>query len=270
MMLCLKARTFFSPSFSHTFSPPKHLKPSFCFKPYTQSSPPSKPAINIKMSSETIEHVVLFKVKENTDPSKVNAMVSGLNGLISLDQVLHLTAGPVLRTRSQPLTFTHILHSRYKSKDDLASYSAHPSHVSVVKENVLPIMEDIMAVDWISDGPDDVHAYTVPPGSAIKLTLLKLKENLGEDVKSEIFRVINGIKDNFPQISQISFGENFSPARAKGYSLASLAVFPGVTELEAVDSNHEFVNSQKEKVRDYLESVVVVDYVIPSPQPASL
>ncbi len=93
---------------------------------------------------------------------------------------------------------------------------------------------------------------------------------MGEDVKSEIFRVINGIKDNFPQISQISFGENFSPARAKGYSLASLAVFPGVTELEAVDSNHEFVNSQKEKVRDYLESVVVVDYVIPSPQPASL
>lgn len=112
--------------------------------------------------------------------------------------------------------------------------------------------------------------YSVPSGSAVKLSLLKLKENLGEDVKSEIFRAIKGIKDSFPQISQISYGENFSPARAKGYTLASLAVYPGVSELEAVDSNHEFVNSQKDKVRDYLESVVVVDYVVPSPQPASL
>ncbi|KAK7820087.1 stress-response a/b barrel domain-containing protein up3, partial [Quercus suber] len=135
---CLKARTLFSPSFSNTFSPPKRLPH---LKPYTQS-PPSKPTTNIKMSLETIEHVVLFKVKDNTDPSKVNAM--------------------------------------------------------------------------------------------------------------------------------ISYGENFSPARAKGYTLASLAVYPGVSELKAVDSNHEFVNSQKDKVRDYLESVVVVDYVVPSPQSASL
>jgi len=67
-------------------------------------------------------------------------------------------------------------------------------------------------------------------------------------------------------------------ARAKGFvfkpkinfSLASLAVFPGVSEMEAVDSNEELVNSQKEKVRDYLDSVVVVDYVIPPPQSASL
>ncbi|KAL0015044.1 hypothetical protein SO802_002113 [Lithocarpus litseifolius] len=269
-MLCLKARTRFSPSFSNTSSPPVrllHLKPSFSFKPYTQS-PPSKPTTSIKMSSETIEHVVLFKVKDNTDPSKVNAMVNGLNALISLEQVVHITAGPVLRTRSQPLTFTHVLHSRYKSKDDLAAYSAHPSHVSVVKENVLPIIDDIMAVDWVSS--DEGHVCSVPSGSAVKLTLLKLKENLGEDVKSEIFRAIKGIKDSFPQISQISYGENFSPARAKGYTLASLAVYPGVSELEAVDSNHEFVNSQKDKVRDYLESVVVVDYVVPSPQSASL
>ncbi|XP_050270113.1 stress-response A/B barrel domain-containing protein UP3 [Quercus robur] len=271
-MLCLKARTLFSPSFSNTFSPPirlPHLKPSFSFKLYTQS-PPSKPTTNIKMSLETIEHVVLFKVKDNTDPSKINAMVNGLNALISLEQVVHITAGPVLRTRSQPLTFTHVLHSRYKSKDDLAAYSAHPSHVSVVKENVLPIVDDIMAVDWVSSSDDEGHVYSVPSGSAVKLTLLKLKENLGEDVKSEIFRAIKGIKDSFPQISQISYGENFSPARAKGYTLASLAVYPGVSDLEAVDSNHEFVNSQKDKVRDYLESVVVVDYVVPSPQSASL
>ena len=152
------------------------------------------------MSSETIEHVVLFKVKDNTDPSKVNAMVNGLNALISLEQVVHLTTGPVLCTRSQPLTFTHDLYSRYRSKDDLAAYSAHPSHVSVVKENLFPIIDDIMTVDWVSSS-DEVHVYLVPSGSAVKLTLLKLKENLGEDVKFEIFRAIKWIKDSFRHIS---------------------------------------------------------------------
>jgi hypothetical protein len=91
---------------------------------------------------------------------------------------------------------------------------------------------------------------------------------------SEILRVIKGIKGKFSQIDQITGGENFSAARAKGFvfkpktkfSLESLAVFPGVSEMEAMDSNLELENSQKEKVRDFVDSVLVVDYVVPSPQ----
>ncbi|KAE7998477.1 hypothetical protein FH972_003021 [Carpinus fangiana] len=265
-MLSLKARTLFAPPFSLAFPHPKHLsivKSSFSFKLAAKMSSSSS-------SQSVVEHVVLFKVKENTEPSKVNAMVSNLNGLVSLDQVLHITAGPVHRTASSPIAFTHALHSRYKTKDDLAGYSAHPRHVSVVKESVLPIVEDIMAVDWIGNGDDQDLLVAPPPGSALRLTFLKLKEGLGEEVKSEILGVIKGLKGKFSQIDQITCGENFSPARAKGYSLASLAVFPGVSEMEAVDSNEQLVNSQKEKVRDYLDSVVVIDYVIPPPQSASL
>lgn len=218
--------------------------------------------------STVIEHVVLFKVKDNTDPSKVNAMVTGLNGLISLDQVLHITAGPLVRTRSPLSNFTHMLHSRYSSKDDLSAYSAHPSHVGVVKEHVVPICDDIMAVDWIAtafQGP-----VVVPPGSAMRVSFLKLKENVPEEGKSEVLGVIEGIKESFEGIDQITCGENFSPARAKGFSIASLSVFPGLSEMESVDSKEELVNLHKEKVRDYLEGVIVVDYVVPSSQPASL
>lgn len=88
--------------------------------------------------------------------------------------------------------------------------------------------------------------------------------------KREILGVIGGIKDIFPSIDQISFGENFSPARAKGFSIASIAILPGLSELEALDSNSELVNLQKDKVRDLLDSVIVLDYVIPKPQNASL
>ncbi|KAK7265419.1 hypothetical protein RJT34_33039 [Clitoria ternatea] len=217
----------------------------------------------IKMSSsQTVEHIVLFKVKENTEESKVNAMVNGLNSLVSLDQVQHLSVGPLLRNRSSSLTFTHMLHSRYNSKQDLEAYSAHPSHVTVVKGNVLPIIDDIMAVDWIAD---DLSAHLVPPqGSAIRVSFLKLKDDAPRD---QVLGVVRELPQSFKQITQLSCGENFSPARAKGFSIASLAVFPGPSELEAVDSNEELLNYQKDKVRDHIESVVCVDYVVP-PSPA--
>ncbi|KAL4589432.1 hypothetical protein LXL04_002339 [Taraxacum kok-saghyz] len=222
----------------------------------------------IRMSAQEhiVEHVVLFKVKPDVDSSKVAAMISGLNGLTSLDLTVHLTSGQLLRSRSSSLTFTHMLHSRYRSKEDLREYAAHPEHVRVVTENIKPIIDDIMAVDWISNGA----SVSPKPGSAMRLTFLKLKENLGENEKARVLEVIGGIKDQFQAIEQLSLGENFSHDRAKGYTIASIAVLPGPADLEALDSNVELVKLQKEKVRDSIESVVVVDYVIPSPQVANL
>ncbi|XP_059633202.1 stress-response A/B barrel domain-containing protein UP3 [Cornus florida] len=268
-MVCLTPRAvahFLSaPSPLTSSSSSSRLRPLLQhFKPYnTIRSPPS-----IKMSTQIIEHIVLFKVKPDTDPSKVTAMVNGLNALSSLPQVLHLTTGPLLRNRSSAFTFTHMLHSRYNSKDDLNAYTAHPSHLAVVGESVRPICEDIMAVDWVVD---DLSSPLVPrSGSAMRVTFLKLKECLEEKEKGEILGVIGGIKERFGSIDQLSLGENFSPARAKGFSIASIALFPGLSELEALDSNVELVNAEKEKVRDLLESVIVLDYVIPAPQSASL
>ncbi|KAL5571706.1 hypothetical protein UlMin_021303 [Ulmus minor] len=273
MAICsvLGPTQFFSSPVSHTFSSSKHilnLKPSsLFFKPHSRnlSSPLST---RIMASTQTIEHVVLLKVKENTDPSNVNAMVNGLNGLSSLDPVLHLSAGPILRYRSSSFNFTHILHSRYNSKEDLNAYSQHPNHVGVAKELVFPICEDIMAVDWVAENLDGQVSPT--PGSALQFTFLKLKENVGEETQLGILGVIKGIKDSFGQIHQLTCGENFSPGRAKGFSIASVAVFPGVGELEAVDSNLELENFQKEKVREFLEGVIVVDYTVPLPQSSSL
>lgn len=254
MLTMLRLRTpLLSNPFSLTFSPSRQLR-KVQARPFRSS---------IKMtSSKTVEHIVLFKVKEETEASKVSEMVNGLNSLLPLDTVLHLSVGPLLRNRSSSLTFTHMLHSRYKSKEDLQAYSAHPSHVTVVKENVLPIIDDIMAVDWIAD---DLTTVVPPPGSALRVSFLKLKEGAAGD---HVLGVVKGIPESFKQISELSVGENFSPERAKGFSIASLAVFAGPAELEAVDSNQELVNYQKDKVRDQIESVVVVDYVVPLPPPA--
>ncbi|KAL5572394.1 hypothetical protein UlMin_021991 [Ulmus minor] len=206
-------------------------------------------------SSEIIEHVVLFKLKHNTDPSDSTSMITKLNALISLDEVLHLTAGPLLRVRSTSHNFTHILHSRYTSKSDLVAYAVHPRHQSAVKENA-NLVDDIMAVDWISN--DLPGPVSLPPGSAMRVSLLKLKEDLGEEAKSEILERIRGIREESEGLSQYSFGENFSPERAKGFSMAFLEVFSSQKEMEAVDLKHE------DKFKDYLDSFVELSYEVSS------
>lgn len=219
--------------------------------------------------AQIIEHIVLFKVNPAADPAAVNAMITNINGLKSLDPVLHISAGPVSRSRSSSLTFTHLLHSRYRSKADLSSYSDHPTHLSVVANHVKPVVDDVMAVDWIAE--DFSGSVTPPPGSALRLTVLKLKEDAGEGGKNEVLKVLRGIKEKFPSIEQLTVGENFSPGRNKGFSICSIGVFKGTEELEGLDSESERANEEKDKVREFLDDVLVLDFAVAATvQPANL
>ncbi|KAF3323434.1 Stress responsive A/B Barrel domain-containing protein [Carex littledalei] len=215
-------------------------------------------------TSSTIEHFVLFKLRSSTDPSKVDNMLSSLRALSSLPAVSHLSVGPVLRLRSSAaseLAFTHLLHSRYESKEKLLEYADDPAHVNVVKECVLPIADDIMAVDWVAEG---LVPGPVAPGSAIRLTLAKLKE--GSDA-SQLKSALASAKDAAAGATLVSYGENFSPARAKGYSFGMLAAFPGVDDLEKLEGGQ--LETIKEKLRPILESVIVLDFVVSEPPPSA-
>ncbi|XP_009107204.1 stress-response A/B barrel domain-containing protein UP3 [Brassica rapa] len=199
--------------------------------------------------SQIIEHIVLFKVKDDADSDKIDAMVNGLNSLATIDQVLYLSAAPIHRLSSTS-AFTHVLHSRYRSKEDLSAYVAHPDHLRVV-EATMPIWEDIMSVDWIAD---QVPRVLKPPGGSVtKVTLLKVKENVTDETKKEIMKVVK------EESREISVGENFSPARAKGFSIGSVAYFKDLGEVEA---HEELV---KEKVGGYVEDTIVVEFLVPPP-----
>ncbi|KAG4959210.1 hypothetical protein JHK87_035843 [Glycine soja] len=197
-----------------------------------------------------IEHVVLFKVKEDVAPSEADTMVERINSLASLEQLLHLTVGPLFRIRTSPpsLKFTHFFHTRFNSKDDLRSYVAHPAHVAVVKANT-PLVDDAMALDWLSEVPGGT---VPPPGSALRVTFFKLKEGVEDRVKDEIVGAMRGFQREFKQAIQLTCGGNFSPARAKGFSIASLEVFPGLSELEAAKELGDY--HKNEKIKEHLES----------------
>ncbi|KAK9131358.1 hypothetical protein Sjap_011845 [Stephania japonica] len=186
-------------------------------------------------------------------------MVSSLAGLTALPQVQHLSVGPILKTHSP---FTHLLHSRYSSKHDLASYSSHPDHLSAVRSSVLPICLDILAVDWLSPHRPP---SPIPPGSAIRLTLMKAKE---DGAVGEVLGLIGGFEGRIAAggLLELSFGQNFSPARAQGFGIASIAVFKGLGDLEALDSG--VLEDENVKVRGFLESVIDVDFVVPGGLPS--
>lgn len=124
-----------------------------------------------------------------------------------------------------------------------------------------------MAVDWVAQIPETGSGLEA--GAAMRVKFIKLKEGLGETEKGELLKVVGGLDEKINGIEQLSFGENFSPARAKGFSIASIGVFPGLSELDAADQNVE-IAKEKDKVRDYIDSLVIVDYVVPSAQSASL
>nr|GEU64123.1 hypothetical protein [Tanacetum cinerariifolium] len=47
---------------------------------------------------------------------------------------------------------THMLDTRCRSIDDLRMYNrVHPERLRLRMENVRPIVDDVMAVDWISN-----------------------------------------------------------------------------------------------------------------------
>ncbi|KAG6431660.1 hypothetical protein SASPL_109742 [Salvia splendens] len=192
--------------------------------------------------SQIIEHVVLLKAKPSADPSAVNEMIRNLNGLATLDSVLHISAGPVSRCRSTSLTFTHMLHSRYRSKSDLASYTHDPVHVAVVAGYVKPVVDDVMAVDWVAED------FSGP--------VMKVKDKSG---KGEVLEIARGMKGKFDAIEQLTAGENFSPERSKGFSIASIAV---VKELEALGVVSDVVS-------EHFDDVVVLDYAVPAQKPAA-
>ncbi|CAI9100694.1 OLC1v1037850C1 [Oldenlandia corymbosa var. corymbosa] len=205
---------------------------------------------------QIVELLVIFKIKPGADP----AIVDSLNSLASLDSVLHLAAGPLINCRSS-LNFTHILHSRFASKEDLEKFYQDPDHHVVVNQ-VKPFLEDIMVVDWVHS----TDSVAIPPGSTMRATILKLKEDLGDDEKNQLLEALGLLKDkSTSSIEVLSFGENNTPARAKGFSVPVITVFKDVNELEGFQSEWESPENEHRHlvIKPKVDEELVLDVVFP-------
>lgn len=117
-----------------------------------------------------------------------------------------------------------------------------------------------MALDWKNENLD--RADSGSSGSAMRVQLVKLKERVGEREREEVMEVIGGVEGKVEGLSGVSYGVNFTPGRAKGFGIGCIGFFDGVRELgEGVRS--EVVEKEKERIRGYVDGVIVADYVLP-------
>lgn len=107
-----------------------------------------------------------------------------------------------------------------------------------------------MVVDWIAD--EFAGPVIVPPGSALRVTILKLKDEEGGRRGG-----VEYLKEKLDSIEEATAGENFSPERAKGFSICSMAVFRGEEELGSA-----LLSSEMERK---VEEMVMLDFTVEAP-----
>ncbi len=104
------------------------------------------PAMTTPNNGPKVQHLVLFRVRQDASPAQVEAMLAGLRGLASIDGVEEMAVGASFGERSAG--FTHALSARFRDRSALAAYGPHPAHQKVVHELLRPINEQTIVVDY--------------------------------------------------------------------------------------------------------------------------
>jgi hypothetical protein len=100
------------------------------------------------MGTSFIEHVVLFRFKEDVTPAQRHAMYEGLRGLkASVPGIIDLTVGDNFTDRGKGYACGLVVRLAVS----LDAYQNHPEHQRVLQTLIKPIVADVIAVDYHSD-----------------------------------------------------------------------------------------------------------------------
>jgi hypothetical protein len=94
-----------------------------------------------------IEHVVLFKLKIDAPETKKMELMKSLLALQgTIAGILSASAGVNFSARAQG--YTHAFVARFEDRAALDHYISHPAHVAVVEQQVKPLSDGVLAVDY--------------------------------------------------------------------------------------------------------------------------
>lgn len=95
----------------------------------------------------SIQHVVMFRFNEGTDPSTIDEMATGLRRLPGLiPQIATYVLGPDLGLSDGSWDFA--LSARFASVADFETYRAHPEHMAVITDLIEPITAERRSVQF--------------------------------------------------------------------------------------------------------------------------
>ena len=102
---------------------------------------------NVNPQPGEIMHVVLIKWRSDAHSDRITAAVQGLLGLRDkIDGILELTCGDNFSVRAQG--FQTGLVVRLRDRAALEAYGPHPAHQDVLNKLIVPIREDVIALDY--------------------------------------------------------------------------------------------------------------------------
>lgn len=94
-----------------------------------------------------IDHLVLFRWRDGAPQESIDAAIEGLRGLKDqIPGIVDLTCGVNFCDRAKGY---HVgLFVRFTDRAALEAYGPHAAHQRVVQELLVPIREDVIALDF--------------------------------------------------------------------------------------------------------------------------
>lgn len=94
-----------------------------------------------------VQHIVLFKWREDASPGDIAKAVKALKALKDeIPGIVDLTVGDNFNNRSQGYQCGLVV--RFEDSSALEEYGAHPAHQAVIQNLIAPIRVEVIAVDY--------------------------------------------------------------------------------------------------------------------------
>lgn len=217
-----------------------------------------------KKRGKVVEHVVLFKAKEEAGKDVLKKMMDGLWSLqYRIPNVLYIDVGEAMDEEKDSKGYTHALFVRLRDQEALEAYAKHPQHLDVVENLVKPNVVGILALDYMGAVSDDIGP-TFHKGrdweegyNHIRLFKFADEHRTLADAFLSKYEDLTFLASELPL--QITTGENFSPERSQGYTHGSMARFTNEEELRAF-REHSTTTSVLKDIADVLDGEIQVTF----------
>lgn len=113
----------------------------------TQNSETMPPVTPPERRTSLIEHVALFRWKEEASQEAIASALAELRKLKDkIPGLVDVSSAANFSERAKG--YTHVLVMRFKDRSALAAFGPHPDHQRVAKNFVSPIRADSLVVDY--------------------------------------------------------------------------------------------------------------------------
>lgn len=202
-------------------------------------------------------HVVVLKLQQSTSAEQKAAIVAGLRALPQqIPEVRTYRAGVDLGLDPSGC---HIgIVGEFDSAEAYSAYAKHPAHVSLVTEQIKPVLAKRVAVQFSPDAAAKLPARAAPP-ALTHCVLLKLKADATAAQRQGIIDALSALPNEIPQIRAYRVGPDTGLDPAK-FDIAIVGDFDSEIDYQAYSKHNKHTGVIAELIKPILAERVAVQF----------